>query len=101
LATPAAAPTSAGGDFAGLFSQNYAPAFAQPGEIGALRASISGHARVRIDVDENGHATDVRFTPAIGDSALAEELRTKLLSLRYVPADCNGLPCDGILDVLL
>jgi len=95
---PTATPTAAAiveANFGGLFSQNYPPALAAPAELASIRSRLAAPVRIRIDVDEAGRATDVRFERPIADSALAEVIRSQLLALRYVPADCNGLHCEG------
>jgi hypothetical protein len=97
LASPSPTPPAA--DFGGLFSQNYPPAVAQPGELARLRARLGSPVHVRIDVDENGRAVEVRFVHPLADPDLAAEVRTTLLAWRYVPADCNGLHCDGTLEI--
>jgi hypothetical protein len=97
--TPTPAP-SAAGNFGGLFSQNYPPAFAAPADLAALRSQLPKHVRIRVDVDETGRATDVRFVaPQPTDETLAQAIRAALLALRYVPADCNGLHCEGTLEI--
>ncbi len=55
--------------------------------------------RIRIDVDETGHATEVRFVGPVSDPGLEQDIRLTLLALHYVPADCNGLHCDGTLEI--
>lgn len=102
LPTPAATPTDAptvGANFGGLFSQNYPPAIAAPADLATIRSHIGGPLHIRVDVDETGHATDVRFIRPPGDEALAMQIRSELLAMHYVPADCNGLHCDGTLEI--
>jgi hypothetical protein len=84
-------------NYGGLFSQDYPPALVAPDELTPIRAQLPGHVRVRIEIDEAGHATDVVFSGDLTDTELAERVRSQLLALRYVPADCNGLHCDGTL----
>lgn len=95
---PAVSPPPAA-NFGGLFSQNYPPAVAEPGEVARLRARLSSPVHVRIEIDENGRAVEVRFVHPIDDPDIAAEVRTTLLAWRYVPADCNGLHCDGTLEI--
>jgi TonB family protein len=96
---PSPPPTPPAANFGGLFSQNYPPAVAEPGEVARLRARLGSPVHVRIDIDENGRATEVRFVHPLADPDLAAEVRTTLLAWRYVPADCNGLHCDGTLEI--
>jgi hypothetical protein len=95
-ATPAAVNEAS---FGGLFSQNYPPALANSADLDAIRARLAGPVRIRIDVDESGRAIDVRFVRPVSDADLAQQVRAQLLALRYVPADCNGLHCDGTLEI--
>jgi hypothetical protein len=96
-ATPAAV---AQANFGGLFSQNYPPALAAPTDLAAIRSHLAGPVRIRIDVDETGRATSVRFERPVADEALADAVRSQLLALRYVPADCNGLHCEGSMEII-
>jgi len=54
----------------------------------------------RIDVDEAGHATHVSLPAGLSDDVRAE-LERRLLELRYVPAECNGLRCGGTLQITI
>jgi hypothetical protein len=85
--------------FGGLFSADYPPALAAPSDAADVRALLGGPASVRIDVDETGQATGVRFVSPVPDPQIEAAVRDKLLSLHYVPADCNGLHCDGTLEL--
>jgi len=85
--------------FGGLFSADYPPALATPSDAAEVRALLGGPARIRVDIDETGQATDVRFVSPVPDSQIVAAVRDKLLSLHYVPADCNGLHCDGTLEL--
>jgi hypothetical protein len=100
-ASPAPAPATpvpaVPADYAGLFSQDYPPAAAAPAELAAIRGRIPAHLRIRIEVDDAGHATDVQIAGALDDPSVADGIRSALLALRYVPADCDGLHCDGVL----
>jgi outer membrane biosynthesis protein TonB len=97
---PTTAPTAvAAGNFGGLFSQNYPPALRAPAELDAIRSRLSRPVHIRVDVDESGRATDVHFLQPVADPVLAQEVRSALLALRYVPADCNGLHCEGTLEI--
>lgn len=100
--TPTAAATAApvvAANFGGLFSQNYPPALAAPADLAPIRARLAGPVRIRVEVDETGHATDVHVVRPAVDEEIAQAIRATLLGLRYVPADCNGLHCDGTLDI--
>ncbi len=102
-ARPAVSPTAAAtaaapNSFGGLFSQNYPPALPATSILDTIRTRLGGHGRIRIDVDETGHATAVHFSDA-GDAAAADDIRAQLLALSYVPADCSGLHCDGTLEI--
>ncbi|MFN2460845.1 MAG: hypothetical protein ABR591_09195 [Candidatus Velthaea sp.] len=102
-AAAAPAPTTAPTPFAfgdpGLFGQNYHPLPNPPNAIDTIAARIAAHFHIRVLVDENGRATDVKFLPPMPDAATVDELRSKLLAMTYVPADCNGLRCSGDLDL--
>ena len=97
-ATPAAAVAA---NFGGLFSQNYPPALAAAADLAQIRALLDRSARilVDVDVDETGRATGVHFLAPVSDPEIEGQIRAKLLALHYVPADCNGLHCDGTLEI--
>ncbi|GAC1406647.1 MAG: hypothetical protein NVSMB64_12550 [Candidatus Velthaea sp.] len=101
--SPAAATASTPAPLAaadgGLFGKNYGAIPNPPSALAAIRAKIVGHFHIRIHVDETGHAIEVRFLTPLADTAVADDVRAKLLALNYVPADCNGLPCSDDLDV--
>jgi hypothetical protein len=94
-------PAVAAASFGGLFSADYPPALAAPSEVAEIRALVGGPARIHVDVDETGQATSVRFISPIADPQIAQAVRDKLLALHYVPADCNGLHCEGTLELRL
>ena len=97
-ASPAPSPVVAQReDSIGNFGETY-PAALDPSARGALLAGISG-VIVRISVDENGHATSIEFVRAPTDTTLREALRARLLAARFVPANCNGLRCEGTLEL--
>ncbi|GAC1543156.1 MAG: hypothetical protein NVS2B17_22560 [Candidatus Velthaea sp.] len=103
-ASPASAPTAAptAGVLAangGLFGKNYRAIPNPPTALAALRAKIAGHFHIRVHVDEAGHAIDVRFLTPMADAAAAEDIRSRLLAMNFIPADCNGLPCSDDLDI--
>ncbi|HEX3469316.1 MAG TPA: hypothetical protein VHT05_14645 [Candidatus Elarobacter sp.] len=93
-ATPVVAQSEEG---IGNFGETY-PASIDPALRGGLTAVGSGFV-VRVAVDENGHATAVDFVRAPADATLREELRTKLLATRFIPAACNGLRCSGTVEL--
>jgi hypothetical protein len=99
-ATPAPTPAAAvAANFGGLFSQNYPPALAAAADLAQIRALLDRSARILVDVDETGRATDVHFLAPVSDPEIEGQIRAKLLALHYVPADCNGLHCDGTLEI--
>jgi protein TonB len=99
-ATPAPTPVAAvAANFGGLFSQNYPPALAAAADLAQIRALLDRSARILVDVDETGRATDVHFLAPVSDPEIEGQIRAKLLALHYVPADCNGLHCDGTLEI--
>ncbi len=97
-ASPAPSPVAAQReDGIGNFGETY-PAALEPSARGALLAGISG-VIVRITVDENGHAISIEFVRPPADATLREALRSRLLAARFVPANCNGLRCEGTLEL--
>ncbi len=105
--TPTVAPTPRPAvaqlqNFGGLFSQNYPPALTSSGVVADVRARLAGHGRIAVDIDEQGRATAVRF-PGANTAVLTtamQDVRAALLQLSYVPADCNGLHCEGTLEIV-
>ena len=95
---PAPAPTTAAQheDGIGNFGETY-PASVDPAARGPLFAGLDGSISVRITVDENGRAVAIEFVRGPADASLREELRTRLLAARFIPAACNGLRCGGTL----
>ncbi|HZW53598.1 MAG TPA: hypothetical protein VFF00_06170 [Candidatus Elarobacter sp.] len=81
----------------GNFGETY-PAAIDPSARGTVFAGVNGVV-VRITVDENGHATSIDFVRPPADAALRDELRTRLLAARFIPAACNGLRCAGTLEL--
>ena len=53
-----------------------------------------------MQVDETGRAVKVVVSNALPPDVRLE-IETRLLSLHYVPAECNGLRCSGTLSVNL
>jgi hypothetical protein len=83
----------------GLFGSNYQPVPQPPNALAAIIARITGRFHIRVKVDENGRAMDVRFLTPIADATLANDVRARLLAMTYVPALCSGLKCAGDLDI--
>jgi TonB family protein len=81
----------------GNFGETY-PAAIDPSARGSVFAGVNGVV-VRITVDENGRPTSIEFVRSPADSQLREELRTRLLAARFIPAACNGLRCAGTLEL--
>lgn len=100
-APPAApAPTAvpaAREDGIGNFGETY-PASVEPGLRATLFSGVSGIV-VRVTVDESGHAMSIEFLRAPADASQREEVRTRLLAARFIPANCNGLRCIGTLEL--
>ncbi len=70
-----------------------------PSALAEIRALLGGPARIRVNVDETGQATVVEFVVPVSDPQIERAVRAKLLALHYVPADCNGLHCEGTLEL--
>ncbi|HEX3463555.1 MAG TPA: hypothetical protein VHS78_05830 [Candidatus Elarobacter sp.] len=84
-------------DGIGNFGETY-PASIDPSLRGTVLAGINGVV-VRIAVDENGRPTSVEFVRAPADPAQRDELRSRLLAARFIPAACNGLRCAGTVEL--
>jgi len=82
----------------GNFSENY-PAQVDPQARGSLFVGIAGSVVLRVDVDESGRVTGITFIRAPVDPALKDELRTRLLATRFIPAACNGLRCSDTIEL--
>jgi hypothetical protein len=97
-ASPAPSPVAARGeDGIGNFGETY-PASVEPSLRATLFSGVSGIV-VRITVDESGRATSIEFLRAPADAAQREEVRTRLLAARFIPANCNGLRCTGTVEL--
>ncbi|GAC1580688.1 MAG: hypothetical protein NVS3B7_15400 [Candidatus Elarobacter sp.] len=92
-APPTAAPARQD-DGIGNFGETY-PAAVDPAARGAFFAGLAGSFDVRITVDENGRATAVDIMRGPADATARDELRSRLLAARFIPAACNGLRCGG------
>jgi hypothetical protein len=96
---PTAVAGGGGGGDPGLFSATYPPVPQQTSALEAIRASLPARMRLRITVDENGRAAVVDWLTPPPDAALAGAVRAKLMALPYIPAECDGLPCTGIISL--
>jgi hypothetical protein len=82
---------------AGGWGQNFeSPIVADDTTLADLRARYHVVASVSIEVDDSGHATRVTLPSGVPDDVRAD-LERRLMELRYVPAECNGLRCPGTL----
>jgi hypothetical protein len=97
--SPSPLATQASDLSAGGWGQNFAkPLIADETALDDLRAKYHGSASVQ--VDETGRAVKVVVSNALPPDVRLE-IETRLLSLHYVPAECNGLRCSGTLSVNL
>ena len=100
----AAPPATSGRDYgipAGGWGQNFdKPLVADDSALSDLHARFHGSATVTVIVDDTGRATKVILPDAIPGDA-RDEIERLLLTLRYVPAECNGLHCSGTLQINL
>jgi len=85
----------------GGWGQNFErPLLADENAITDLRAKYHSSATISISVDENGRAISV-FIPDSLSSDARSEIQKRLTALRYVPAECNGLRCQGTLQLVI
>jgi hypothetical protein len=85
---------------AGGWGQNFRdPTVLDDSALAALHARYRGAATVRVDVDEDGHATRVSIDGSHLDADARADIERELLTLRYVPAECNGLRCAASLEL--
>jgi hypothetical protein len=100
----AAPPATSGRDYgipAGGWGQNFdKPLVADDSALSDLHARFHGSATVTVLVDDSGRATKVIVPDAIPGDA-RDQIERLLLTLRYVPAECNGLHCSGTLQINL
>ena len=82
----------------GNFGETY-PAAVDPAARSTLIGGVGSGLYVKITVDENGRATSIEFVRGPADPALREELRSRLLAARFIPAACNGLRCAGTFEL--
>jgi hypothetical protein len=92
-----AAPAAHNDEGIGNFGETY-PASIEPALRSSLVAVGSGFV-VRVTVDEDGRPTSIEFVRGPPDATLREQLRTKLLAARFIPAACNGLRCAGTVEL--
>ncbi|MBD5656323.1 MAG: hypothetical protein IAI50_14255 [Candidatus Eremiobacteraeota bacterium] len=76
------------------------PLIADDAALADLRSRYHARSAVTVDVDEAGHATRIVLPSGLTDDVRAE-IEKRLRELRYVPAECNGLRCDGTLQILI
>jgi hypothetical protein len=83
----------------GGWGQNFRdPTLLDDNAVALLRAHYHG-ARVRVDVDEDGHATKVTVEDNGLDADARAAIEKTLSAIRYVPAECNGLRCAASLEI--
>ena len=94
---PATSPPVALAGMYGPFGSKYGSA--PPEElVQTLRSRYPGF-DIRVSIDENGHATAVEFVRGPSDTALRDELRTRLMAARYVPDERDGLYIAGTVTI--
>jgi len=97
--TPTPAATQPSDLSPGGWGQNFAkPLLADESALDDLRAKYRGTASV--EVDETGRPLKVAVSGALSPEARAE-IEQRLMSLRYIPAECNGLHCGGTLQLTI
>lgn len=85
--------TIAAGGWGQTFEQ---PLVADDALLDALRARYPRSRGIRVEVDDAGRAMRVTFSDNLAQDIRAA-IERALMEARYVPAECNGLPCDGTL----
>jgi hypothetical protein len=99
-----AAPTQSAGERGtdstmGGWGQNFdRPILADESVLTDLRTKY--HGSISVHVDETGRAIRV-IVPASLSPEARDEIERRLTTLRYVPAECNGLRCAGDLTIAL
>ncbi len=76
------------------------PLIADDSALAALRAKFHVSAAIVVGIDEAGHAVSVSLPSGLSDTVRAD-LERSIREMRYVPAECNGLRCDGTLQITL
>jgi len=85
----------------GGWGQNFErPLVADESAIADLHARYHAVASASVEVDDTGHAVRVTLPSNVPDDARAD-IEHRLMALRYVPAECNGLHCAGTLQISL
>ncbi len=80
----------------GGWGQNFRdPTVLDDTAIRDLRARYHGATLVRIQVDADGHPVKVSVESTNVDADARAEIERELSAIRYVPAECNGLPCSA------
>jgi hypothetical protein len=86
---------------AGGWGQNFAePIVADDADLTDLHTRYHDVAKASIEVDDSGHATRVVLPAGLSDDQRAD-LERRLMALRYIPAECNGLHCAGTIVLTL
>jgi hypothetical protein len=80
----------------GVFGQNRRADLPSGVTTADLAAVAGGSFHVRVTVDENGRAREVVFLTTPRN---ADDLRRRLLAAHYLPAECDGLYCEGTIDL--
>jgi hypothetical protein len=76
------------------------PIVADDAPLNDLRSKYHFSATITVNVDESGHATKVTFPNAV-PTDVRPEIEKRLTTLRYVPAECNGLRCPASLAIVI
>ncbi len=76
------------------------PLVADESALETLRTRYHASGSVRVEVDDAGRATRVSLPAGLPDDVRAE-LERRILELRYIPAECNGLRCTGTLQLMI
>jgi hypothetical protein len=85
----------------GGWGQNFEkPLLADESALTDLRTKYHASATISVIVDENGRAVRI-VVPDFLSSDARSEIEKRLNSLRYVPAECNGLRCQGTLQLII
>ena len=85
----------------GGWGQNFEkPLVADESALADLRSKYHASATISVVVDENGHAIKIYIPDSLSSDARSE-IERRLIALRYVPAECNGLRCQATLQILI
>jgi hypothetical protein len=86
---------------AGGWGQNFAePIVADDADLADLHTRYHDVSKASIEIDDSGHATRIVLPAGLNDDQRAD-LERRLMALRYIPAECNGLHCAGTLVLTL